>query len=197
MSASRPPLFARLIRSLLVTFAVAQFCRLFAGGAPLLALLVMTFAWASTIASQLAEGDKGGGAGSGLWSLDAALGFLSGQLLWAAPLLRVLAPDHLLWVPIHTPAMLSTVALTATVCCPMLPLWNRLVGERRTLTLSREFDLPILCSAFFVLSGSLVFAVGAVASLATLIGSRLALAPTVTDVRKMSHTMSYGVLKTT
>jgi hypothetical protein len=192
----RPPLFARLIRSLLVTFAVAQFCRLFAGAAPLLALLVMTFAWASTIASQLAEGDKAG-AGGGLWSADTALGFLSGQLLWAAPLVRVLAPDHWFWTPIQTPATLTAVALAATVCCPLLPLWNRVVGQSRTWMLSREFDLPILCSGFFVLSGSLVFAVGAVASLSTVIASRVALPATRTDVRRTSHTLSYEVLKAT
>ena len=193
----RPPLPARLIRSLLVTFSVAQFCRLFAGAAPPLALLVMTFAWASTIASQLAERDKAGAGGGGLWSADAALGFLSGQLLWAAPLFRVLAPDHWFWAPIQTPATLSAVALAATVCCPLLPLWNRVVGQSRTWRLSREFDLPILCSGFFVLSGSLVFAVGAVASLSTVIASRFALPATRTGVRRMSHTMSYGVLKPT
>jgi hypothetical protein len=190
----RPPLPARLIRSLLVTFSVAQFCRLFAGAAPLPALLVMTFGWAITIASQLAEGDRTGAAGAESWSADAALGFLSGQLLWAAPMVRVMAPDHWFWAPIQTPATLTTVALAATVCCPLLPLWNRVVGESRTWMLSREFDLPILCSGFFLLSGSLVFAIGAAASLSTVLTAR-AVAALDTDMRRMSHSMSYEVLK--
>ena len=193
----RPPLPARLIRSLLVTFSVAQFCRMFAGGAPLSALPLMTFAWATTITTQLTDADHAGTTGAGVWSPGTAVGFLSGQLLWAVPLFRVLAPDHWFWAPIQTPATLTSLALALTVCCPLLPLWNRVVGPSRTWMLSREFDLPILCSVFFVLTGSLVFAVGAAGSLSTVIASRVALPSTRTDVRRMSHTLSYGVLKAT
>ena len=192
-----PPLVARLIRSLLVTFAVAGFCRLFAGHSPRVALIVMTFAWAGMIAGQLAEGDQSEAAGQAFWSADAVLGFVSGQLLWAAPLFRFLAPDNWFWAPIQTPAALAAAALVATVCCPLLPFWNRAVGQRRAWMVSRDFDLPILCTGFFLLSGSLVFALGAAASLSTLIAARLAAATTETDLRKMCHTMSYGVLKTT
>ena len=191
------PLFARLIRSLLVTLAVAGFCRLFAGHAPRVALIVMTFAWAGMITGQLAEGDHSEEAAPAFWSADAVLGFVSGQLLWAAPLFRFLASDHWFWAPIQTPAALTALALVATSCCPLLPFWNRAVGQRPAWMLARDFDLPILCSGFFLLSGSLVFAVGAAASLSTLIAARLAADATDTDVRKMCHTMSYGVLKTT
>jgi hypothetical protein len=186
-----------LIRSLLVTFSVAQFCRVFAGDLPVPALLVMTFAWASTIAGQLAEADHAGTVDSRLWSPDAAVGFLSGQLLWAAPLLRVLAPAHWFWLPVPTASALTAAAVVATVCCPLIPWWNKVVGRRPALVLSRDLDLAILCSSFFLLSGSLVFAVGAAASLTTVLASRLTLSSLAARHRRMSHTMSYGVLKTT
>ena len=193
----RPPLPARLIRLLLVTFSVAQFCRVFAGTAPRPALVVMTFAWASIIASQLTDADRGGAAAEGLWPADTALGFLSGQLLWAAPLARVVAPEHWFWLPIQVPSALTAAALVAIVCCPLRPFWNRVVGQRGALMVSRDFDLAILCSGFFMLSGSLVFAVGAAASLTTVIASRLTRSATSLADRKTSHTMSYGVLKAT
>ena len=192
-----PPLVARLIRSLLVTFAVAGFCRLFAGHSPRLALIVMTFAWAGMIAGQLAEGDQSEAAGPAFWSADAVLGFVSGQLLWAAPLFRFLAPDHWFWAPIQTSAALTAVALVATVCCPLLPFWNRALRQHRAWMVARDFDLPILCSGFFLLSGSLVFAVGAAASLSTLVTSRVALPLLRTDRRGVSHPVTYGVLTTT
>ena len=159
-----PPLAARLTRSVLITFSIAQWCRGVLADTSVAALLLITFAWATTINLHLMQDDKAGTLPEKPGTPDRIGGFLTGQLLWLVPLLRTFSSDHWFWHPVHIPPVLI---LTGAMAAGLLPVATTLSRFRHnsggeTPSAPREFDVAVLCAAIFLTTGAPLWAAGAI-----------------------------------
>ena len=158
-----PPRAARLIRSVLITFSIAGWCRGLLADASFGVLLLVTCAWATTINLHLMRADTEAILGRAQGTRDGIGGFIAGQLLWLVPLLRTLSPDHWFWRPVHIPAVLILAGMIAAASLPVATLLARIRHKTGAAAPSAppEFDLAVLCAAIFLATGALLWAAAA------------------------------------
>jgi hypothetical protein len=159
-----PPLAARLIRSVLITFSIAQWCRAVLADTSVAALLLITFAWATTINLHLMRDDKETTLREKTATPDRIGGFLTGQLLWLVPLLRTFSPNHWFWHPVHIPPALILTGAMAAALLPVATVLGRLRHNSggESPSAPPEFDVAVLCAAIFLTTGAPLWAAGAV-----------------------------------
>jgi hypothetical protein len=173
----------RLLGTLVLMFAVAEWCWSVLGVARFDAVLVITFAWASTIVRRMMT-EPAVATEIAQWPSAVTAAVAGGQLLWVVlPWFRAMDPQDWFWLPIAVPPSLVVVGSAVAICWPLHPFFVRFsAGEARSANgtaMLLPWDVTVLSGSFFLISGSLVFAVVACASAgAMLVGG----AVTVRDV---------------
>jgi hypothetical protein len=163
----------RLLRTLVLMFAVAEWCWSMLGVARFDAVLMITFAWASTIVRRMMT-EPSVGTEIAQWPSDVTAAVAAGQLLWVLlPWLRAADPQSWFWLPVAVPTSFWVVGSAVAVCWPLQPFFARFCsGETppaNGAAIVREWDVAVLSGSFFLISGSLVFAVVACASSAAML----------------------------
>ena len=168
----RTRLAVKMMPTVIVTFAIAQWVSRVLGTARL-ETMVIAFAWATATGHQLLISRPMERAQGFRWSLDTVLSALGGQILWVVlPCVQFAYPDAWFCAPLTIPPTLVATGMVAAVCWPLHPFVMRLRAWHASARHS-EFDAPVLYCSFFLLSGNLVFAASAYASVARLFASRL------------------------
>ena len=152
-------------------FAVAEWCWSMLGIARFDAVLMITFAWTTTIVRRTMT-EPPVAAEIARWPSDVTAAFAGGQLLWVVlPWLRAADPQSWFWLPVVVPTSCLVVGSAVAVCWPLQPFLVRFCsGEpANRAAIVREWDVTVLSGSFFLISGSLVFAVVACASSAAML----------------------------
>jgi hypothetical protein len=167
----REPFVARLAQSLVITFAIAQWCVSVLGIARMDLVVLITFAWAAATARRLV-----GPAPQGPFlvpgrRVEVLVSALGGQVMWILlPVLRRAEPEGWIWQPLPIGAAASAAGALVLVGCALYPFFKFFVLGRgpRTSASAPELDAPLLCFGLFLVSGSLVFAGVAIATVAAM-----------------------------
>ena len=167
-------LAARLALTLVMTFAIAHWCGSVLGISRVDLLVVVSFAWTSTAMRRLmsAEPDEPRLVpGRRLEFLMSAAG---GQILWVVlPVVHRADPDAWFWRPLAITTEASAAGAILALGCALYPFLRRLVlrherGSHASLS-TGDLDAPLLCFSLFLVSGSLIFAGVALASMAAML----------------------------
>ncbi len=167
----RSRLTVKMMPSVIMTFAIAQWVSGVLGAARL-ETMVIAFAWTIATGRQFMT-SRPGELQKFRWSVDAVLSALGGQILWVVlPCVQFAYPDAWFCAPLTIPPTLAATGMVVAVCWPLHPFVMRLQAWLASAQRS-EFDAPVLYCSFFLLSGNLVFAASAYASVVTLFASRV------------------------
>jgi len=164
--AFRGSLIVRMIRVVAMTAAVTGWSAALLGTRSLPALFTITFVCAAMGNRQLLASERGEGMQRFRWSDDVVLTAFGGTIFWAVlPKMRHANPDAWFWVPVTIPVALIAVGTIAALYWPLHPFVTRLRRGETSAPSHSEFEVPLLCGSFFLVSGSLVFAASACVSL--------------------------------
>jgi len=167
----REPFVARLAQSLVITVFIAHWCVSVLGIARTDMLVVVTVAWAAATARRLVGPAPHGPLFVPGRRFEVAMSALGGQVMWLLlPVLRRADPEGWIWQPVPIGAEASAVGALVLVGCALFPFFNFFVWGRgpRTSPSAATLDAPLLCFGLFLVSGSLVFAGVAFATIAAM-----------------------------
>lgn len=170
--AMQPRLLMKMVPCMVVTLVIAQWNGALLGTASL-QTIVITFAWAAAVVHQFLASRPTEPVQRFSRSPDLIVSALGGQILWVLlPLVQLAHPGAwysvLLTIPSALTATGAILALYWTLHPFVMGLRTRNATARRS-----EFDGPVLYGSFFLLSGHLIFAAGACASVISLLASRI------------------------
>ena len=170
--ALRARLAAKTMPSVIMTFAIAQWISGVLGTARL-ETMVIAFAWTIATGRQFMTSHRAGQLQKFRWSPDAIVSALGGQILWVVlPCVQLADPNAWFCATLTTPPMIVTVSGVIAVYWALHPLVMGLFG-RQASSHHSELDAPVLYCSFFLLSGNLVFAASAYASVIAFLASRV------------------------
>lgn len=182
------PFVARLAQSLVITLAISHWCVSVIGIARMDLAVVVTFAWAAATARRLMDAGPAGPLLMPGRRVEIVMSALGGQVLWILlPMLRRANPDGWMWEPVPIEAEAAVAGAVVLVGYILYPFFRRLaLAQGLEIGPSApELDAPLLCFGFFLVSGSLVFAGIAFATIAALsfqvFGARHSALPTSRD----------------
>jgi len=182
-------LVAQMMPCTVVTLLIAQWNGALLGTAKL-ETVVITVAWAAAVVHQFLTSRRREPVQRFRWSLDLILSALGGQVLWVVlPWLQFANPDAWYSVQLTIPPTLTATGAIVALCWPLQPFVMR-VRARHASARHSEFDAPALYGSFFLLSGNLIFAVGAYASVVTLLARRMKWPKTRPTVRLVNHSVT-------
>ena len=170
--ALRSRLAVKMMPSVIMTFAIAQWISGVLGDARP-ETMVIAFAWTLATGRQFITSHRAGQLQKFRWSPDAILSALGGQILWVVlPCVQLAEPKAWFCATLTVPSMIVAVSAVVAVAWSMHPLLMR--SLRRDASPSHsELDAPVLYCSFFLLSGNLVFAAAAYASVVAFLAARV------------------------
>jgi hypothetical protein len=164
-AALRSRLAVKMMPTVLMTFAVAQWVSAVLG-VPRFETMVITFAWAVATGRQFITSRHADHLQQFRWSLDTIMSALGGQILWIVlPCVQLANPNAWFCATMTIPPVMVALSGVVAVAWSLRPIVMRLLGRQASPQPS-GLDAPVLYCSFFLLSGNLVFATGAYASVA-------------------------------
>jgi hypothetical protein len=160
--ALRSRLAVKMMPVAVMTFALAQWVSAMLGLR--LETMVITFAWTIATGHQFMTSRRADQLQRFRWSPDTIVSALSGQILWVVlPGVQLANPSAWFCATMTIPPMIVAVSGAVAVAWSLRPLVMRLLGRHAAPHLS-QLNAPVLYCTFFLLSGNLVFAASAYAS---------------------------------
>ncbi len=170
--ALRSRLAVKMMPSVIMTFAIAQWVSAVLGAARP-ETMVIAFAWTIATGRQFMTSRRAGELQKFRWSADAILSTLGGQIVWVVlPSIQVGHPNAWFCATLTTTPMIVAVSGVVAVYWSLHPLVMGLLGRQASPHHS-DLDAPVLYCAFFLLSGNLVFAASAYASVTAFLAGRV------------------------
>jgi len=171
-AALRSRLAVKMMPSVIMTFAIAQWISGVLGAARP-ETMVIAFAWTLATARQFITSRRAGQLEKFRWSPNTILSALGGQILWVVlPGVQLADPNAWFCAALPVPSMIVAVSSVVAVAWSLDPLLMRLLGRHGSPDRS-ELDAPVLYCSFFLLSGNLVFAASACASVVAFLAARV------------------------
>jgi hypothetical protein len=168
--ALRSRLAVKMMPVAVMTFALAQWVSAMLGLR--LETMVITFAWTIATGHQFMTSRRADQLQKFRWSPDTIVSALSGQILWVVlPGVQLANPSAWFCATMTIPPMIVAVSGAVAVAWSLRPLVMRLLGRHAAPHLS-QLNAPVLYCTFFLLSGNLVFAASAYASVVAFFAAR-------------------------
>jgi hypothetical protein len=161
-----------MARSILTTSIIGSWCGLVLAHASTIVLIIITFSWTATIVRRLLDIEQYDRRRSARPSPSLVTRIFFSQILWSGTaVMKLMTGGAWFWQPLAIPYGLVVGAGVAAGIWSLRPFWSQLLeGNGESL---EDFDRPTLCCLFFLLSGSPVFAVATMVTLAVLLTQRL------------------------
>jgi hypothetical protein len=170
--AMRSRLAVKMLPTVLMTFAIAQWVSAVLGVARL-ETMVVTFAWTIATGHQFITARRADQLQKFRWSPHTIVSALGGQILWVVlPCVQLSDPNAWFCATLSIPPMYVAVSGIVAVLWPLHPFVMGLLGRRASPHHS-DLDAPVLYCSFFLLSGNLVFAAGACVSVVAFLAGRM------------------------
>jgi hypothetical protein len=170
--AMRSRLAVKMMPSVIMTFAIAQWISGVLGAARL-ETMVIAFVWTIATARQFMTSRRSGQLQKFRWSLSMIFSALGGQILWVVlPCVQLSDPSAWFCATLAIPPMYVAVSGVVAVSWALHPFLMGLLG-RQASPHHADLDAPVLYCTFFLLSGNLVFAASAYASVVAFFAGRL------------------------
>jgi hypothetical protein len=180
--AMRSRLAVKMMPSVIMTFAIASWISGVLGAARL-ETMVIAFVWTIATARQFITSRRAGQLQKFRWSRDTILSALGGQILWVVvPCVQFADPNAWFCATLTISPTIVVASGAVAVYWSLHPLVMGLLG-RRASSRHSELDAPVLYCSFFLLSGNLVFAAAAYASLVALFACRISLSALSVSMR--------------
>jgi hypothetical protein len=168
--ALRSRLAVKMMPVAVMTFALAQWVSAMLGLR--LETMVITFAWTIATGHQFMTSRRADQLQKFRWSPDTIVSALSGQIIWVVlPGVQLANPSAWFCATMTIPPMIVAVSGAVAVAWSLRPLVMRLLGRHAAPHLS-QLNAPVLYCTFFLLSGNLVFAASAYASVVAFFAAR-------------------------
>jgi hypothetical protein len=170
--AMRSRLAVKMMPSVIMTFAIAQWISGVLGAARI-ETMVIAFVWTIATGRQFMTSRRAGQLQKFRWSLSMILSALGGQILWVVlPCVQLSDPNAWFCATLAIPPMYVAVSGVVAVSWALHPFVMGLLG-RQASPLHSDLDAPVLYCSFFLLSGNLVFAASAYASVVAFFAGRI------------------------
>jgi hypothetical protein len=170
--AMRSRLAVKMMPSVIMTFAIAQWISGVLGAARL-ETMVIAFVWTIATARQFMTARRAGQLQKFRWSLSTILSALGGQILWVViPCVQLSDPNAWFCATLTVPPIYVAVSAVVAVSWSLHPFVMGLFGRQASAHLS-DLDAPVLYCSFFFLSGNPVFAASAYASVVAFLAGRI------------------------
>jgi hypothetical protein len=170
--ALRSRLAVKMMPSVIMTFAIAQWVSGVLGAARL-ETMVIAFVWTIATGRQFMTSRRAGQLQKFRWSLSTILSALGGQILWVVlPCVQLSDPNAWYCATLAIPPMYVAVSGVVAVSWSLHPFVMGLLGRQASAHHS-DLDAPVLYCSFFLLSGNLVFAASAYASVVAFFAGRI------------------------
>lgn len=170
--AMRSRLAVKMMPSVIMTFAIAQWISGVLGAARL-ETMVIAFVWTIATARQFMTSRRSGQLQKFRWSLSMIFSALGGQILWVVlPCVQLSDPSAWFCATLAIPPMYVAVSGVVAVSWALHPFLMGLLGRQASPHHS-DLDAPVLYCTFFLLSGNLVFAASAYASVVAFFAGRI------------------------
>jgi len=180
--AMRSRLAVKTMPSVIMTFAIASWISGVLGAARL-ETMVIAFVWTLATARQFITSRRAGQLQKFRWSRDTILSALGGQILWVVlPCVQFADPNAWFCATLTIHPTIVAASGAVAVYWSLHPLVMGLLG-RRASSRHSELDAPVLYCSFFLLSGNLVFAASAYASLVGFLATRVNWRPPTYSMR--------------
>jgi hypothetical protein len=174
--ALRSRLAVKMMPTVLMTFAIAQWVSTVLGVARV-ETMVITFAWTIATGRQFITSRRADQLQKFRWSPDSIMNVLGGQILWIGlPCVQLANPDAWFCATLTAPSTIVALSGVVAVAWSLHPLVFQLFGGQAPPHHS-ELDAPVLYCCFFLLSGNLVFAASASASIVAFLVGRISWRP--------------------
>jgi hypothetical protein len=161
-----------MMPTVLMTFAIAQWVSAVLGVARL-ETMVIAFAWTIATGHQFMTARRADQLQKFRWSPNTILSALGGQILWVVlPCVQLADPNAWFCATLAIPPMYVALSGVVAVSWSLHPFVMGLLGRQASPHHS-DLDAPVLYCSFFLLSGNLVFAASAYASLVAFFASRI------------------------
>jgi hypothetical protein len=168
----RSRLAVKMMPSVIMTFGIAQWVSGVLGAARL-ETMVIAFVWTIATGRQFMTSRRTGQLQKFRWSLSTILSALGGQILWVVlPIVQLSDPNAWYCATLAIPPMYVAVSGVVAVSWSLHPFMMGLLGRQASLHHS-DLDAPVLYCSFFLLSGNLVFAASACASVVAFFAGRI------------------------
>lgn len=172
-AALRSRLAVKMMPTVLMTFAIAQWVSAVLGVARL-ETMVITFAWTIATGHQFMTARRADQLQKFRWSPHTIVSALGGQILWVAlPCVQLSDPNAWFCATLAIPPMYVAVSAVVAISWALHPFVIGLLGRGQASPQSSDLDAPVLYCSFFLLSGNLVFAASACASVVALFVGRI------------------------
>jgi hypothetical protein len=170
--ALRSRLAVKMMPTVLMTFAIAQWVAAVLGVARL-ETMVITFAWTIATGHQFITARRADQLQKFRWSPNTILSALGGQILWVVlPCIQLADPNAWFCATLAIPPMVVAASGAVALYWSLHPLAMRMLGRQASPHHS-DLDAPVLYCSFFLLSGNLVFAASAYASVVAFLAGRI------------------------
>jgi hypothetical protein len=180
--AMRSRLAVKMMPAVIMTFAIAQWISGVLGAARL-ETMVIAFVWTIATARQFMTSRRAGQFQKFRWSLSTILSALGGQILWVViPCVQLSDPNAWYCATLAIPPMYVVVSGVVAVSWSLHPFVMGLLRRQASPDLS-DLDAPMLYCSFFLLSGNLVFAASACASIVAFFAGRIDWSAVTVSVR--------------
>jgi hypothetical protein len=180
--AMRSRLAVKTMPSVIMTFAIASWISGVLGAARL-ETMVIAFVWTIATARQFITSRRAGQLQKFRWSRDTIFSALGGQILWVVlPCVQFANPNAWFCATLTIPPTIVAASGAVAVYWSLHPLVMGLLG-RRASSRHSELDAPVLYCSFFLLSGNLVFAASAYASVVAFFAGRINLSALTVSMR--------------
>ena len=180
--AMRSRLAVKMMPSVIMTFGIAQWVSGVLGAARL-ETMVIAFVWTIATGRQFMTSRRAGQLQKFRWSLSMILSALGGQILWVVlPCVQLSDPNAWFCATLAIPPMYVAVSGVVAVSWSLHPFVMGLLGRQASPHHS-DLDAPVLYCSFFLLSGNLVFAASAYASVVAFFAGRINLSALTVSMR--------------
>lgn len=170
--AMRSRLAVKMMPAVIMTFAIAQWVSGVLGAARL-ETMVIAFVWTIATGRQFMTSRRADQLQKFRWSLSMILSALAGQILWVViPCVQLSDPNAWYCATLAIPPMYVAVSGVVAVSWSLHPFVMGLLRRQASPHLS-GLDAPVLYCSFFLLSGNLVFAASACASVVAFFACRI------------------------
>jgi len=170
--AMRSRLAVKMMPSVIMTFGIAQWISGVLGAARL-ETMVIAFVWTIATGRQFMTSRRAGQLQKFRWSLSMILSALGGQILWVVlPCIQLSDPNAWFCATLAIPPMYVAASGVVAVSWSLHPFMMGVLG-RQASPRHADLDAPVLYCSFFLLSGNLVFAASAYASVVAFFASRI------------------------
>ena len=170
--ALRSRLAVKIMPTVLMTFAIAQWVSAVLGAARL-ETMVIAFVWTLATGRQFITSRRADQLQTFRWSPSTIFSALGGQILWVVlPCVQLADPNAWFCATLTIPSMIVAVSGVVAVTWSLHPFVMRMLG-REASPHDSELDAPVLYCSFFLLSGNLVFAASAYASVVAFLANRV------------------------